>query len=215
MAQVRLPSGKLNPKMLDFANHYGITIKTHRAYRPRTKGKVERAVSYVKDNFIKGREFESFEDLTGQGRWWMDKRANPRVHATTGEVPFKRLEKEGLAPLSAVPEYRRVESCERKVNTEGYVLIGGSRYSVPPKMVGKRVTVECGNTRVRVLEGDTIVATHREVGKKGESVTDPLHAAEMWKLTLDRRDVPKAKPAKLLIEIPDERPLTVYEEVIG
>ena len=42
MAQVRLPSGKLNPYFADFAAHYGFTVKTHRPYRPRTKGKVER-----------------------------------------------------------------------------------------------------------------------------------------------------------------------------
>ena len=216
MAQVRLPGGKLNPKMLDFGSHYGITIKTHRPYRPRTKGKVERAVLYVKDNFIKGREFSDFEDLQARGRSWMDNRANPRVHGTTGKVPFEQLHEEGLTPISSVTEYRSVESCERKVNAEGYVLIGGSRYSVPPKMVGRKVSVEHGHTRVVVLKGETIVAEHRKAVRQGDSVTDPAHAAEMWKLTLERRDAPpKVKPAKLLIQAPDRRPLTVYEEVIG
>lgn len=36
MAQVRLPSGGLNPLMLDFLLYHGIKLKTHRAYRPRT-----------------------------------------------------------------------------------------------------------------------------------------------------------------------------------
>ena len=215
MAQVRLPSGKLNAEMLDFANHYGITVKTHEPYRPRTKGKVERSVLYVKDNFVKGREFEGFRDINSQGRWWLDNRANRRVHATTGKVPFELLREEGLTPVASVPEYRRVESVQRKVNAEAYVLIGGSRYSVPPKMVGRKVTVRSGHTRVDVVADGAIVAEHCKAIKKGESVTDPLHAAEMWKLTLDRRDVPKAKPAKLLVRIPDERLLTVYEEVIG
>lgn len=96
MAQVRLPGGKLNPKMLDFLSVIGITPKTHRPYRPRTKGKVERAVLYVKDNFIKGREFEGFEDLQTKGRIWMNRTANPRKHATTGKVPFECLAEEGL-----------------------------------------------------------------------------------------------------------------------
>jgi hypothetical protein len=145
----------------------------------------------------------------------MDNRANPRVHATTGKVPFELLGEEGLTPVASVPEYRSVESCRRKVNAEGYVLMGGSRYSVPPKMVGRKVTVRSGHTRVNVVADGTIVAEHCRALRKGDSVTDPLHAAEMWKLTLDRHDVPKAKPAKLLVKIPDERLLTVYEEVIG
>lgn len=213
MAQVRLPSGKLNPKMEDFLTFYGILPKTHRAYRPRTKGKVERAVSYLKDNFIKGREFAGFEDLEARVRAWMDSTANRRTHATTGRVPFEMLGEEGLLPLRG--KYRRTESVQRTVNAEGYVLIGGSRYSVPPKMVGRKVTVLSGTGRIKVLAGDTIVATHRETRKKGQSVVDPLHAAEMWKLSLGEKRVPKVKPAKLLIAMPDERPLTVYEEVIG
>lgn len=213
MAQVRLPSGKLNPKMEDFLGFFGILPKTHRAYRPRTKGKVERAVSYLKDNFIRGREFAGFDDLAAKGQAWMDQTANRRVHATTGRVPFEMLKEEGLLPLRG--RYRRTESVQRTVNAEGYVLIGGSRYSVPPKHVGRRVTVLSGTGRIKVLAGDTIVAEHRETLKKGQSVVDPLHAAEMWKLSLGEKRVPRAKPAKLLIAMPDERPLTVYEEVIG
>ena len=44
MKQVRLGPDQLNPLMLDFAGHYGFSIKTHRVRRPRTKGKVERMV---------------------------------------------------------------------------------------------------------------------------------------------------------------------------
>ena len=215
MAQVRLPSGKLNPQMTDFLSFCGIVPKTHRPYRPRTKGKVERAVSYLKDNFIKGREFRDFDDLQARGRAWMSRTANARIHGTTRRVPFEMLREEGLQPLGALGEYRLLERVSRTVNAEGYVLIGGNRYSVPPKMVGRKVTVESGYGKIAVLAGDMIVAEHRLASGTRESVTDPEHAAAMWELTLSRQDVPKAAPAKLLVQVPDQRPLTVYEEVIG
>src|SRR5207237_4119775 len=63
MAQVRLVGGQLNPLFVDFAAHYGFAVKTHRPYRPRTKGKVERMVEFLKDNFLNGRTFASFDDL--------------------------------------------------------------------------------------------------------------------------------------------------------
>ncbi len=44
MKQVKLSAFQWNEQFLDFAIHYGIVPKTHRAYRSRTKGKVERAV---------------------------------------------------------------------------------------------------------------------------------------------------------------------------
>lgn len=215
MAQVRLPNGKLNPQMVDFLSFCGIVPKTHRPYRPRTKGKVERSVSYLKDNFIKGREFRDFEDLQAQGGTWMSRTANARIHGTTRRVPFEMLREEGLQPIGALTEYRILERVSRKVNAEGYVLIGGNRYSVPPKMVGRKVTVESGYGKISVLAGDMIVAEHRLATGTRESVTDPEHAAAMWKLTLNRQDVPKAAAAKLLVQVPDQRPLKVYEEVIG
>ncbi len=52
MKQVKLGPGRWNETFLDFARHYGFTPKTHRAYRPHTKGKVERMVEYVKDSFL-------------------------------------------------------------------------------------------------------------------------------------------------------------------
>ena len=55
MKQVHLSPTEWNPLFLDFSNHHGITPKTHRVRRPRTKGKVERMVYYVKDNFLNGR----------------------------------------------------------------------------------------------------------------------------------------------------------------
>src|SRR5581483_1832853 len=72
MSQVRKPGGGWNPLFADFAAHYGFVIKTHQVRRPRTKGKVERMVDYLKDNFLKGRRFAGFDDLVGQGRLWQE-----------------------------------------------------------------------------------------------------------------------------------------------
>ena len=89
MAEVRLPSGGLNPLMLDFLLHHGIKLNTHRPYRPRTKGKVERSVGYLKDNFLKGRTFADLADLQTQGFDWQEQTANRRIHATTKQQPIE------------------------------------------------------------------------------------------------------------------------------
>jgi len=60
LKQVRLlagPQGKWNPLFADFAAHYGFVPRVCRVRRPQTKGKVERAIGYVKDSFLKGRSF--------------------------------------------------------------------------------------------------------------------------------------------------------------
>ncbi len=96
MKQVRLDAKSWNPHFMDFADHYGIVAKTHRPYRPRTKGKVERMVRYVKDNLLNGRSFADLEDLNAQALIWLEQTANRRVHQTTGQRPRDLLQREQL-----------------------------------------------------------------------------------------------------------------------
>src|SRR5665213_659418 len=83
MKQVKVGPNEWNQQFLDFANHHGFTPKTHRIRRPRTKGKVERMVFYVKDNFLNGRSFVDLQDLNNQALHWLENTANVRQHATT------------------------------------------------------------------------------------------------------------------------------------
>jgi len=107
MKQVRIAPGKLNEQLVDFANHYGFVIKTHKAYRPRTKGKVERPVDYVKDNFLRGREFIGIDDLNSRGMHWLEHTANVRIHGTTKRRPADLFdqEKPTLMPITDVAPY--------------------------------------------------------------------------------------------------------------
>jgi len=108
----RPDDGKLleNAEFLRFAHHHGFRIRACRPFRARTKGKVERPVSYVRSNFVYGREFLGDGDLAAQADGWLEQTANVRIHGTTGEAPqlrFERDERAALLPLAAHP-YRSV-----------------------------------------------------------------------------------------------------------
>jgi transposase len=92
----RLSGGELlkNEEFVRFANHWGFEIRACRAYRAQTKGKVERPVSYVRRNFVYGREFVGDADLEARLEQWLAKTANVRIHGTTKERPVVRFEKE-------------------------------------------------------------------------------------------------------------------------
>ncbi len=92
---------RYNPGLLDLAGLYGFAPRLCRPYRAKTKGKVERSIGYVKDRFFVGRVFSDLEDLNCQLLGWLDAVANRRTHATTGERPVDRLERERLAALPA------------------------------------------------------------------------------------------------------------------
>ncbi len=83
-----------NPEFLRFAAHWGFKIRACRPYRAQTKGKVERPVLYLRDNFVYGREFVGDDDLNQRTLVWLNDTANVRIHGTTGEMPVMRFERD-------------------------------------------------------------------------------------------------------------------------
>jgi transposase len=105
---LRLLGGQLvvNLEFLRFAEHWGFTPRACRPYRAQTKGKVERPISYVRDNFIYGRELNGDGHLDEEITRWRDHTANVRLHQTIKERPtdrFERDERSLLQPGAARP----------------------------------------------------------------------------------------------------------------
>lgn len=99
-----------NIEFVRFANHWGFRTRACRPYRAKTKGKVERPIRYLRENFRYGRDFTGDEDLDAQLLWWLHNVANVRVHGTTEEKPLERFlrdEKAMLQPLALRP-YQRI-----------------------------------------------------------------------------------------------------------
>ena len=96
----------LNAEFLRFAAHWGFLPRSCRPYRARTKGKVERPICYIRESFFYGRMFANDDDLNEQASRWLEGTANVRRHATTGERPvdrFERDERTALLPLAICP----------------------------------------------------------------------------------------------------------------
>ena len=111
-ADLRLLGGQIvvNEEFLRFAAHWGFRARACRPYRAQTKGKVERPIRYVRENFAYGREMIGDAHLDEELTRWLA-RANDRVHATTKEVPrlrFERDERPLLLPLAERPYHSLV-----------------------------------------------------------------------------------------------------------
>jgi transposase len=120
-----------HPRYLDFAHYYGFSPRVCKPYRAQTKGKVESGIKYVRGNFWPGLVFSDLADLNRQARQWLDTVANVRVHGTTKEVPFERLAKEELQPLSARADYDTSLISYRRSTKDCLVSYEGNYYSVP------------------------------------------------------------------------------------
>lgn len=112
----------LNSEFLRFAAHWRFRPRACRAYRAKTKGKVERPIRYLRQNFFYGRTFLNDDDLNTQGQSWLDGTANVRRHRTIDESPrerFARDECTALTPLALMPYPRLGTPTPRASSTRG------------------------------------------------------------------------------------------------
>jgi transposase len=190
---------QFNERFLDLAGHYGFTPRACRPYRARTKGKDERMVGYIQQNFfVRYRAFESWAHLNQLAERWLAEEADQRVHGTVKEVVAERFAREqpALGPLPA-QRYDTAYYETRQVSWDAYIEVRGNRYSMPAELAGQVVAVRIGlNDALRVYAGERLVATHTlQTGRKGW-VTQPEHHAALWDKTLGV----------------EHRPLDIYEE---
>lgn len=168
---------ELNPKLEEFACHYGTVILPTKPAMPRHKGKVEAGVKYAQNNAVKGRSFES---LTAQNAYladWERTVADTRLHGTTRRQVgpfFEAVERPALRPLPAglFPVF---EEARRSVHRDGYVEFKKAYYSVPPEYVGCQVWVrqEARLLRVYNLRREQI-ALHA-LSAPGQFAAAPAH----------------------------------------
>ncbi|MBT9260402.1 MAG: IS21 family transposase [Clostridiales bacterium] len=212
----RSPRGEVewHPRLADFAMVVGFRPRACRPGRAQTKGKVERLIRYVRENFWPGRRFTDLADLNEQARAWCDK-ANRRVHGTTSQIPVEQLAKEALQP---VPERERLEHLvgeTRKVSRDGFVSFGGCRYGVPWSWAGAQVVVKERGPYVEIWSaaGDHLIHRHPRSLIPGSIIRIP----EQYTGLPLTGPVHSLEPVARRISAPEVevRPLAVYEAMAG
>lgn len=204
-----------NDRFMDFAEFYGFRPRPCLPYHAWTKGKVERPVRYVRENFWQGISFTSVEDLNHQAAVWRDTVANVRVHATTGVQPVVRLATEELTPLGSRSDFDTSMHSSRRVSREACVAFEGNRYSVPWHLAGRDVLIRIMPDRqhMQVLWQDQVVARHALVDGHGQFVKDPAHFQGLQRAKAGRPILvlhEGTRPGDV-----EQRDLTYYERMAG
>ena len=168
---------ELNPKLEDFARHYGTAILPTKPAMPRHKGKGEAGVKYGQNNAVKGRSFDS---LAAQNLFlaeWERTVADTRIHGTTRQQAgklFTEVELPTLRPLPAMI-FPAFEEAPRTVHRDGYVEFRRAYYSVPPEYVGRQVWVRHETRLVRIYNTRREQIALHAGAEPGKFTTDPAH----------------------------------------
>jgi len=166
-----------HPRLLELSGHYHFAPRPCQVRSGNQKGRVERAIRYVRDSFQAGRTFTTLAECNRQALQWRDQVAHQRRwpggdHRTVAEVFAEeqfRLLTPALHPFST----DRVETVRSHKTI--YVRFDLNDYSIPPEAVGKQLTLVASDTIVRILDGSFEIARHTRSWDRHQLVLDPAH----------------------------------------
>ncbi|MFA6315720.1 MAG: IS21 family transposase [Candidatus Paceibacterota bacterium] len=172
---------RFNPTLLALAAHYRFEPRPVAPARGNEKGRVERSIRYIRDNFFAARTFKDIDDLNAQADAWVAGAASQRRCPEDTKLSVQEafeLELPQLMELPATPfscdELRAVSAGKTP-----YVRFDLNDYSIPHTHVQRSLTVSADLNVVRVLDGQQVLATHRRCWDKGEQVEVEAHMEEL------------------------------------
>jgi transposase len=167
---------RFHPTLLALCAAMRVEPKLCAVRKPRHKGKVERAIRYLREGFLAGRVVVSVDDGNHALAKFIAEIAHVRPHPTIAQRSVGDVlvaERTRLLSLpDPLPETDRIEPMQ--VDSQGFVRVDTNRYSVPSLHAGHVRTLVVSDRTVRVLDGATVLAEHprswgrRQVFEKAE-----------------------------------------------
>jgi len=168
---------RFNPTLLALAAHYHFEPRPVAVARGNEKGRVERAIRYVRDAFFAARSFTDIADLNRQADEWVTTRAaeRPWVEDRSRAVRDVFADERGLLlplPKDSFPTHERLQV---EVGKTPYVRFDLNDYSVPHDRVKRTVTVLADLETVRITDGTELIASHARSWDRGQQLEIPAH----------------------------------------
>jgi transposase len=182
---------RFNPALLNFAAYYRFEPRPVAVARGNEKGRVERAIRFVRDAFFAARTFADLDDLNTQADAWCH---GPAAERRCPEDPAHSVAEvfaEETPRLLRLPDnpYPVLERVAVKVGKTPYVRFDQNNYSVPHTCVQRTLTVLADTDRLRIVDGQEVIASHPRSHDKGAQIEDPAHVQALveWKQAARRQ----------------------------
>ena len=205
-----------HPSMLLFGLHYGFTPKRCRVRRPKTKGKVEREIRYLRYSFfptVSDMALVDNERLNDLVKNWLI-RVDQKVLREFGQSRSARfpLDRQNLQSLPAVHfDYRRQEPL--LVRRDGTVHYETNIYSVPVSLRGKTLDgrIDRLEHKLSIYDGERLLREYPlEPRGAHQSHIDPADKRELLKVWEEGRDAEQRR-----IEARAKRRRAEHENIVN
>ena len=192
-----------NPRLIELSAHYHFAPRPCPVRAGNQKGRVERAIRYVRDSFWAGRNFTTLAECNRQAWLWRDQIAHrrrwPEQDGRKVEEAFAEEQPRLLKlPLHPFPTDRMETVTAHKTI---YVRFDLNDYSVPPDAVGRPLILVATDTTIRILDGAAEIAAHRRSYDRGQQILDATHREAALKI---KRRAYDATPAGRLEQVVPE-----------
>ncbi|HET9954255.1 MAG TPA: hypothetical protein VFQ61_07115 [Polyangiaceae bacterium] len=172
---------RFNPKLLELAAHYRFQAKPVAPARGNEKGRVERAIRFVRDSFFAARSFTDIDDLNQQARTWCDGEAADRRCPEDRARRVKEVFAEEQTRLIALPPdgFPTAQIAQVEVGKTPYARFDLNDYSVPHEFTQRSLTIVASLEVVRILDGQSVIASHRRSWDRAQQVENPEHIQDL------------------------------------
>lgn len=174
---------RFHPTLLELAAHYRFEPRPVAVARGNEKGRVERAIRYVRDSFFAARTWRDLDDLNEQAHTWATGIALERRWAEDSSRVVRDVFAEEQGRLLTLPgdAYSTVERVEVEVGKTPYVRFDLNDYSVPHTHVRRSLVVLATPRTVRVMDGLDEIAKHDRTWDRGAQVESKEHVETLEK----------------------------------
>jgi transposase len=173
-----------HPRLIELSAHYHFAPRPCQVRAGNQKGRVERAIRYVRDSFWAGRTFTTLAECNRQALLWRDQVAHQRRwpggdHLTVAEI-FEQERPRLLPPALHPFPTDRIETVRSHKTI--YVRFDLNDYSISPQAIGRQLTLVASDTSVRILDGSIEIARHIRTYDRHQLVLDPAHQEAVLKI---------------------------------
>jgi transposase len=175
---------RFNPTLLELAGHYRFEPRPVAVARGNEKGRVERAIQYLRTSFFAAREYLDLADLNRQALEWCQTTATERRSQENEAQIVAEVFQQERPHLLALPDNPFVvdERVEVSVGKTPYVRFDLNDYSLPATRTQRTVTVVASLDRVRIFDGLELVAEHARSWDRRQPIENPAHIEALAEL---------------------------------
>jgi transposase len=172
---------RYHPELLALAAKLCVAPRLCGVRKPQHKGKVERAIRFLRDRFFAARTIRDVARGTAELQTFLDEIANVRPHPRWPERRVDEVLAEEKTRLLALPDPLPTTALVDTVPVDktAFVHFDVNRYSVPSMYADKTLMLVADDTSVRLCDGQEEVARHVRSWGRHQVLEAPEHRSAL------------------------------------